>query len=207
MDSETQARIFDPFYTTKSPNEGTGMGLAVCQNIIRDLDGTIEVRSAPGEGTTFTVSLPAVASREPACSVPDLSAERPGRGLRVLIIDDEPAVCRMLERTLPASFEIHVFQRAGDALAAVENGLEIDVVLSDLLMPNESGARFYSRLTELAPQFAEHVVFMTGGAFMSRVQEFVQETDLTVLQKPCDTDELVHALEVAASDDGLSAAS
>ena len=58
IDPETRARIFDPFFTTESASGGAGLGLSISHYIIREMDGTIDVESSPGEGTTFTVTLP-----------------------------------------------------------------------------------------------------------------------------------------------------
>ncbi|MGM0555180.1 MAG: ATP-binding protein [Myxococcota bacterium] len=209
MSADVRARIFDPFYTTKSPDNGTGLGLAVCQNIIQGLGGTIDVESEPGEGSTFTVSLPPVAGSDheeagEGASAVDLFGEH---SVRLLIIDDEPAVCRMLERTLPDRFDTVSFQRADDALAALQDGLEVDVILTDLLMPEQSGVSFYASLSETVSELDDHIVFMTGGAFTSEAKAFVENVDVTVLRKPCDTDTLLDALDNAASPHGLSSAS
>ena len=146
-------RIFDPYFSTKK--EGKGLGLTVVYSVIRSHDGRIEVESEPGQGTAFTLYLPA--SRQQAAQ----PAGRPTgevRGLRVLVMDDEEAVRkvagRMLQRLGCTVFE------AGDgdeALSIYEQwqcaGNPLDVVIMDLTVPGRMGGlEAMSRLRELDPR-------------------------------------------------------
>ena len=92
--SDVRQRIFEPFFTTKPVGEGTGLGLAVVYGIVRQHDGFIDVASAPGEGTRFTVYLPAVDRPLPTASDPAPAAASGGRET-ILIAEDEPSLRRL----------------------------------------------------------------------------------------------------------------
>jgi PAS domain S-box-containing protein len=207
IDPDHREHIFDPFYTTKSFEEGTGLGLAVCKNIVEDLDGEIRVDSTPGEGATFTVDLP-------ACEVPaaedgdaDQSTLRESIALRVLVVDDQDRVCKMIARMLGEDCETYTFNSAGQAIEALSAGLEVDVVLSDLLMPEMSGIQFYEQLCDVAPQLVDHIAFMTGGAFTQEARTFQQDTNNPIVNKPFEAHELLDVLRETARQNELTAAS
>jgi diguanylate cyclase len=134
MSVEVQARVFEPFFTTKGEG-GTGLGLAMVFGIVEQHGGHIEVRSAPGDGTTFRISLPlveAVAESEPS---PPVAAQlEPSRPLRILVVDDEPMMTKALVRMLKPSG--HTMSVAASGQAALDQLAEqtFDVVLSDMSM-------------------------------------------------------------------------
>ena len=100
MTEDVRARCFDPFYTTKPPGEGTGLGLSMVHQIVTSYGGHIDVESAPAEGTTVRVWLPATEDTDQA---DDPLAPEPSREvapLRILVVDDEPSVCAALRRIL-----------------------------------------------------------------------------------------------------------
>jgi CheY-like chemotaxis protein len=141
MNTETQRRIFDAFYTTKSVGEGSGLGLPMASGTMRSHGGAIPVDSRIGEGATFQLLFPSAPVSEPeplAPSVPDI--ELPPQ-LRVLFVDDEPQLVRLAQRTL-APFG-HTVTSVSSPLEAVEafraTPLDFDVVMTDLSMPGMSG--------------------------------------------------------------------
>jgi PAS domain S-box-containing protein len=176
--------LFDPFSTSKRRGEGSGLGLAICKRIIDDLDGSIEVHSEVGRGTTVTISLP----EAPALALPTLppvtqrGSTRLPR-LRVLVVEDEPAIARALERLL----DMHRITRAPDgrrALALLETSADFDVVLCDLMMPGITGAALYRIVLLRWPELAPRFVFMTGGAVTPDSREFLDSFPGQVLWKP-----------------------
>jgi CheY-like chemotaxis protein len=183
---EVLPRIFDPFFTTKPVGVGTGLGLAIVHTIVTDLGGEIRVRSAPGQGTTFEVELPAAPA--PAGSrvapPPEPAQVRIGR---ILIVDDEPLVARAVARVLSPPHEVIAAGSGADALARIAGGDRgFDLVLCDLMMPGMSGMDLHERLRTVAPELARRVVFLTGGAAHPDARAFLERARRPFVEKPFD---------------------
>lgn len=193
---ELQARMFDPFFTTRPVGEGAGLGLAVCHGIVRGLGGQITVRSQVGRGSTFTVSLPA---HLPAgASMGPASREKAGKAdVRVLVVDDEPFICSAIQRLLRRDHAVTTTTSAREALKLLSVGQRFDVILSDLMMPEMSGEELLATLRTIAPEQARRVVIMTGGAFTPRSEEFLHSLDLPHLTKPLTLEGLRAAIQKA----------
>jgi PAS domain S-box-containing protein len=200
---EDQKRIFDPFYTTKPVGVGTGLGLAICHGIVADLGGEIEVESAPGCGSTFRVVLPASGQAEPV-EEPAAPRATPRRA-RVLVVDDEEAFCRAVERMLGAEHEIVATCDPFDALRRVEAGEEFDLLLTDVVMPRLSGMELHALLSRSAPALADRTLFVTGGATDVAVAEFLAARPGRVIEKPCSASALRAAISAAISTAGAPA--
>jgi PAS domain S-box-containing protein len=152
IDPETLQRVFDPFFTTKERSAGTGIGLAVVRGIVRDHHGAIRVTSAPGRGACFEVFLPARGAAPPAVDEAMIQPS-PGQGERVLVIDDEPALCfayaSMLER-LGYRVTSHTDSLlALEAFAAAPSAF--DLVVTDLTMPHMNGTDLAAKLLKIRP--------------------------------------------------------
>jgi len=192
MSPAVQQRIFDPFFTTKPVNVGTGLGLSISHQIIESIGGEISVTSAPGRGSTFRVTLPVAA--EAMAPAPAPAAGATGVSLRVLMIDDEPAVGRATRLLLAPEHEVVVVTRAKDALGRLHAGEHYDVILCDLMMPEMSGIEFYEQLAQVAPAYLRRIVFLTGGAFTPHAQEFLESVG-SHLEKPFTERALRRAIE------------
>ncbi|MGM0575056.1 MAG: PAS domain S-box protein [Myxococcota bacterium] len=161
MEPEVLDRIFEPFFTTKESGKGTGLGLATAFGIVQQSGGFIDVGSRPGEGTTFSVHLPAVESPVEAAE----PRTRPGRRRgteTILVVEDDPAVRRFVRRAL-ARFGYTVIEASGgeEALGVVlQCERRVDLVLTDVVMPRMSGVRLAERLAEEAPDL--RVLFISG---------------------------------------------
>jgi two-component system cell cycle sensor histidine kinase/response regulator CckA len=189
-------RIFDPFFTTKAYGVGAGLGLAISRSLIQALDGTLEVTSAPGQGTTFTVTLPAW-GRTPEQEKKVTPAS--GR-LRLLVIDDEISIGRTIYSIFEDQHDVVVSTSVRDALSQLERGLYFDVILCDVVMPGASGVDFYNHLRQIRPELCERVVFMTGATLGSDQGRSLAVLPNTVLEKPFDLDRLEAIIwSVAAS--------
>ena len=131
MTPEVQAHIFEPFFTTKG-ERGTGLGLAQVYGIVQRHGGEITVTSSPGNGTTFRLSFPAAAASQPAGVAPGGRAEPQPMALRVLAVDDEPALARMVSLVLKKhGHQVEVATSGEAALRLLEHG-EFDLVITDL---------------------------------------------------------------------------
>jgi CheY-like chemotaxis protein/anti-sigma regulatory factor (Ser/Thr protein kinase) len=191
IDPDVMKRLFTPFVTTKPVGVGTGLGLSICHRIVTSFGGEISVESKVGKGTRFRVTLPF--AREPLATTtraaPASSAAR--RRGRILVVDDEPLVAKVVSRSLAANHEVIGLERSTEALALVRGGERFDVILCDLMMPEMSGIDFYKALYEFAPEQAGVVVFLTGGAFTPRARRFLDEVPNRWLEKPFDPAQLI----------------
>ncbi len=184
MPPEVLSRIFDPFFTTKPIGVGTGLGLAICHRIVKSFDGEIDVESQVGVGSAFRVSLPLAEDRSMK-SQTTLPAPAASHG-RVLVVDDEPAIGAMIRRALGRQLEVCSTTRAAEALRWVAEGQRFDVIFCDLMMPDVTGMDLYAELQRAAPELADRVVFVTGGAFTQRARDFLDSVPNARLEKPFD---------------------
>ena len=188
--------IFDPFFTTKAVGVGTGLGLSICHSIVTALGGQITVESTVGKGTTFRVFLPAGSGLDvPATSPPPPPGPSPiTRRGRVLIVDDEPLIVRALAQTLSLLHDIVTTTSAREALDRFHNGERFDAILCDLMMPEATGMDLYDELERIDPAISRRLVFMTGGVFTQRAQEFLDRIENVTLDKPFDMAKVVRVL-------------
>jgi CheY-like chemotaxis protein len=187
MPAEVIARIFDPFFTSKPVGAGTGLGLAICDTIVRAHGGEITVSSEVGQGSTFVVRLPA------SDGVPSY-LQRPtpviavARRARVLVIDDEPAIGIALRRTLQDDHDVEAVTSARGALDLLDAGRRFDLILCDMMMPEQTGEGLHAELAVKLPDQAERMVFLTGGAFTPGARAFLDRINNLCLEKPFDGD-------------------
>lgn len=160
-----KAHIFEPFFTTKGEGEGTGLGLSVSYGIVTAHGGKIEVPSTSPAGTTFRVTLPAAeeeTTNEKHRDSGGLSLRSPLAGIRLLFIDDEPA----LRNGVQAFGEMRGFTviTAADGLQGLDmvRTESVDAIVCDLRMPGMDGAAFHERLRRERPGLAARTVFITG---------------------------------------------
>jgi len=198
MDRATLDRAFEPFFTTKAPGAGTGLGLAVVHGIVKNHDGVVLVDSTPGEGTTFRLYFPLLAT--PAEGCPAESSEIPrGAGQRVLFVDDEPALSdvtrRMLERL---GYQVVALRSATDALAVFRaNPTAFDLVISDLTMPGLTGAELAVEMRRVRADVP--MILSTGN--LDRLDGATAESLCVheLLMKPYSTEALAMAVQRALS--------
>jgi PAS domain S-box-containing protein len=161
MDEATLKRIFEPFFTTKKQGEGTGLGLAVVHGIVRDHDGAIVVESRAGDGTQVEVFLPEHIG-EPSVAQASPSILPKGRGERLLVVDDEEALCISLTHLLTRlGYQVVAKSRPEDALALYrEQPAEFALVLTDLTMPGMTGLQLAEQILSVDPR--AKVALMSG---------------------------------------------
>ena len=194
---ELLGKIFDPFFTTKPVGVGTGLGLSICRSIVRGLGGEISVSSTLGQGSQFTVALPASKEQLPSKSLPPRSPSPPPqkRG-QILIVDDEISVSRTLRALLQNEHDVVLTSDGTQALTAIAEGPNagFDVIMCDLMMPGMSGMELYERIRQDHPGLESRIVFMTGGVSMDRAREFLATTVNLTFEKPFDFDRLRRTL-------------
>jgi two-component system NtrC family sensor kinase len=163
--------IFEPFFTTKKEGEGTGLGLSVSYGIVAAHGGTLELVETGPQGTTFRVNLPAgdspALAQEAARDQPAIALRSPIAGIRLLFVDDEPA----LRNGMKAYGDLRGFTvlTAADGSAALETtrSVGVDAIVCDLRMPGMDGIAFHEQLRQERPGLAARTVFITGDVVTS----------------------------------------
>ena len=184
MDAETLNHLFEPFFTTKGDGEGTGLGLATLYGIIKQNNGCIDVCSAPGKGTTFNIYLP----RHDGKGLPapaDLSAAPTGRGHEtILLVEDEPTILRMTARMLAMQgYAVLTAGTPGEAVRlAQEHAGDIDLLMTDVVMPEMNGRDLAKNLLNLYPQLKR--LFMSGYTADIIAHHGVVDEGVHFIQKP-----------------------
>jgi len=183
MTAEVRTRIFEPFFTTKSAEHGTGLGLAVVYGIVASHEGTIEVESAPGAGSTFKIYLPLV---EKSAEVPAIavSAEFPGGEENLLIVEDEAPLRLLLEASL-ASKGYHVITAVDGSSAAVrikDTTQRFDGIILDLSLPGSGSSEVLRGILAHRPELK--VILLTGEPSQAIRSEFDWIETRHIVTKP-----------------------
>ncbi|HWN19058.1 MAG TPA: PAS domain S-box protein [Gemmatimonadales bacterium] len=184
MDPEVQARIFEPFFTTKAVGQGTGLGLSTVYGIVKQSGGYVWVYSEPGQGSVFKIYLPAARSEEPVLTHLERPEDPHGGSEMILVIEDEDVVRNLAARGLREQGYSVVEARDGvQALQFIEQHLGgIDLVISDVVMPEMGGREFGQKLARLEPTLP--VLFMSGYTGEDVVQRGLLEPGAPFQQKP-----------------------
>jgi len=201
--------IFDPFFTTKDVGRGTGLGLSVASQIIKNHGGAIRVVSALGVGTTFTVELPRAEGEEVEVTTPTIvaAASHQGPRGRILVVDDEPILLRSYRRLLGRHHDVVVAGSGREALEILVKDIGFDAILCDLMMLDLPGSDLYDIVRGRWPQLGEAFVFLTGGRGYPEVAAFLSRISNLALDKPTSEDALLAAIrerveQVAAAQPG-----
>jgi signal transduction histidine kinase/CheY-like chemotaxis protein len=195
MDAETMERIFEPFFTTKPSGEGTGMGLAVVHGIVLSLDGSISVESEVGKGSVFHVALPAVG--EPAVKPAEALPLMPSEGHNILFVDDEVGIVKMAEHMLRAmGFNPVVTNHSAKALEIfTQRPDEFDLVISDQVMPELTGAELSEKILAIRPDIP---IILCTGFSESLTSDQAQSLGIReIVMKPVEMNELAQAINRA----------
>ncbi len=198
---ELMPRVFDPFFNLRPAGSSLGLGLSVTRDLVIELGGTITVENAPEGGTTFRVTLPSrnLPTRETSADQRPRSTRVPRKRPRVLVIDDEPMLCEMLQEALSSEYEVTTCSTPQTGLVALERG-GYDVIVCDLMMPELTGMDIYEHLAEKKPELTRSVLFITGGVFTERARTFLATTRRPQIRKPFKHEELVEAIEDLLAD-------
>lgn len=196
MSPDVLANIFVPLFTTKKA--GTGLGLAVAQQIVTRHGGSIHVTSALGQGTTFYVLLPAT-EMDAVAAETTVSRHRI-RVRRVLIVDDDPVVSAGISALLEAEGVAVRAAETGATGIATAASFDPDAVILDWSLPDMDGGEVFHQLHLRSPRLP--VIFSTGHADETVLEKYVQTPHVTSLRKPYEMQALFDALErITAPDD------
>lgn len=193
MDSETQQRIFEPFFTTKERGKGTGLGLSTVFGIVQQCKGSIWVYSELGKGTTFKIYLPRTRTEGVTFTVPPPVVSLRGSETVLLVEDDHQL--RSVARTILSRNGYTVLEAltGGDAVQLCEQHPgQIDLLLTDVIMPRMSGREISNRVSELRP--TTKVLFMSGYTEEAIVHHDILQPGVALLQKPITPDGLLRKI-------------
>ncbi|NQT50578.1 response regulator [bacterium] len=197
MSPTIQEHIFEPFFTTKAPGDGTGLGLSTVYGIVKQSGGHLTVDSAPGEGATFHIILPATASAATLVSRRPIAGEALRGSETVLIVEDETPVRELAAAILlDQGYAVLQAGSPGDALLLCQQRPEpIHLLLTDIVMPMMNGFELAGRLADLQPDLK--VLYMSAYAanVLARYSNTINAA--AVLQKPFNRDSLIRKVREA----------
>ncbi|MBO3737010.1 PAS domain S-box protein [Actinoplanes sp. NEAU-H7] len=193
MTADVAAHIFEPFYTTKPRGKGTGLGLSTVYGIVSEAGGSLNVYSEPGVGTTFRIYLPMVTVPGAATTAaPRQDDPPPGSGQTVLVVEDEPALARVVTRIL-AGAGYHVLTATdGRQALALFGQHDCDILLTDVIMPEMSGRRLAEIIHGTHPDLP--VLYMSGYSNGLLGTTHVLDGDIAFIEKPFTANELLHKI-------------
>ena len=191
MSEEVQARLFEPYFTTKALGKGNGLGLPAVYGAITGMGGTIAVSSRPGHGTVFRLMLPSRPSAAPAQVACDRTA-LPGSG-RILIAEDEPALRQAIGDFLASlGYGVTLVADGQEAVERIEAAPQgFDLLLLDIMMPRMGGRKAFELIRGLNPYLPVVVVSGFGG---EAELEVFRNAGVPVLGKPCHLDHLAKVI-------------
>lgn len=201
---EVMPRIFEPFYTTKEVGEGTGLGLAAVQGIVRNHDGCIEIESLPGVGTRVDVYLPAIEATRPVMPPPQSEPTAPLGKERILLVDDDRILLSATKEILMRlgyTVEAHNEPRRAMSILQADVGAW-DLVITDRSMPKMNGEELVRAIRKLR---ADLPILMLSGFVSAEDTERLASLGITaVVGKPVFPDELATAVRIALAQAGTA---
>jgi PAS domain S-box-containing protein len=196
MPPDVLNRIFEPFFTTKEVGKGTGLGLSQVYGFVNQSGGHVRVESTPGQGTKVTMLLPAQENGDEA-SDEEGEAERPARDSAgtVLIVEDEPAVLEVASDIFDSlGYDVVTATDANEAIKVLDDNPDIDVLFSDVVMPNGmNGVELSRKAREMRPNLR---ILLASGYPMSALPSEGLGAGVSFISKPYRWTELAEKLRV-----------
>jgi PAS domain S-box-containing protein len=193
--AEVLPHIYEPFFTTKPVGQGTGLGLAQAYGIVKQHEGYIDVQSQEGKGTRFTVYLPALPAEQIEIKPVPISVPVDGMGHTILVVEDDPTTLNAIQDLLEAQqYQVFTASNGNEAMQIFElNPDKIDLLISDLVMPEMGGLALYNQVQNRWPNVK--TLFVTGHPMGDERQSLLEENQITWLQKPFSVPEFFFAVE------------
>jgi PAS domain S-box-containing protein len=190
MAPEIRAHLFEPFFTTKGVGKGTGLGLATVHGIVAQGGGTIDMETAPGQGTTFDIYLPRTAE-PPVRDGPEVAPRARVGHETILLVEDEPLVRSVTARSLrSAGYQVLVAENGPSAIQlAAHHAGALDLLITDVVMPGLSGPQVTAELRRLRPGLP--ALYLSGYAEDAIVHHGVVDPSIEFLPKPFTADALL----------------
>ena len=203
MDRRLLAEIFDPFFTTKEVGKGSGLGLSMVIGFMRQSDGSVQVYSEPGKGTTFKLYFPVESGTEREREVSPTAERNFSRdGVSILLVEDNSEVRRILETNITrAGFRVVVARNGDEARVLFEQNPQIDLLLTDIVMPGELQGTGLARVLR-QQRHNLPVIFMSGYANEATVHGNGLRPEDIRLMKPVQRVDLLAAIERALQGGG-----
>lgn len=201
MDKETADRVFEPFFTTKGIGKGTGLGLATVFGIVKQYNGTIDVDSYPGNGTSFIIAFPTTTELVEKDSGEHLKRIIKSRNETVLIVEDEQQVRELVIEILkPMGFNILSAENGQKAIDYIRtNSDSIGLLISDIILPDLNGKIIYDELSKVKPEIKS--LFMSGYTAEVISSENFENEKFNFIQKPFLMDDFIHKIEKILDED------
>jgi CheY-like chemotaxis protein len=164
MDTETQTRIFEPFYTTNSLKQGVGMGMTVVYGLHKEQEGFIEVNSQPQEGSMFKIYFPGTQEFSSENSDYKKNGTTISGPETILLIEDDQTVRNLVQRVLSrAGYGVVTAEDGQAALELIQaNQRRIDLVITDVVMPKMGGNKLFKAICDLGLEYEPQFIFMSG---------------------------------------------
>lgn len=192
MDRATQTKIFEPFFTTKDVGKGTGLGLATVHGIVNQLGGAISVHSKIKHGTTFRIYVPAITAVLPLEDDATYTVSYQGEET-ILLVEDEPAVSELVFNLLTRNgYHVLVADSYSAEQISLEHQQEIDILLTDIVMPEINGRQLADKLLKMRPNM--EVIFMSGYADDIILKQGIDREEISFLQKPFTVAQLLNMI-------------
>ncbi len=191
----------EPYGQTHQADQRARVRLFVCRSIATDLDGELHAEARAGGGTRVTMRLPAVITETQSFQMVAEGQHDPLAGARILVVDNDPAIVRSLQRLLRAARSVETCTSGRDALERIITDPP-DAVVCDLLMPDVSGMEIHHRLAASHPALLDRIVFVTDGAWTEAAKTFLEEHTDRVLEKPYEPEELRRRIREALRNRG-----
>jgi PAS domain S-box-containing protein len=199
---ELKHKIFTPFFTTKDPGRGTGLGLSSVQNIVTQNNGFITVQSESGEGTTFKIFLPRIPGKADDMVKQEMEKVSVRGSETVLLVEEEPPLLKMTETILKTQgYRVLSALKPKEAiLLAEKHKYEINLLITDVVMPEMDGSELIGRLRYFCPY--TKVIYLSGHAFDNVAHHELLNYGRFFLQKPFSKTELLAKIREVLDDGG-----